>query len=109
MTTGGQAARLEPLAKTHDTPWCFALNCTLDHAEIDREMRDAPIGPHLLADNERWGYGLLHDVITRHSFHNHDCQTTVCKAMFIWNSWELGQLLLDAYNRGAAAPKEPEQ
>lgn len=82
---------------------CFADNCNLNHEEIDRELKAAPIGPHLLASNERWAYGLIHDVITRHSFHDHDCQTTVCKAMFIYNSHEFTEIMAEAYERGRAS------
>ena len=57
----------------------------------------------MLAENELRGYELIHDVVTRHSFHYHDCQTTVCKAMFIYNSHEMTELLADAYQRGMRA------
>ena len=84
---------------THDDPACFAVNCDLDHEEVRREVHDAQFD--VLAENELDGYEALFAVLTRHSFHDHDCQTTHCKAMFIWNSSELTHLLHDAFQRGA--------
>lgn len=91
---------------THDDPNCMALNCDVDHEVVREELREC--FPGRLAENERWGYQLILDVIHRHSFHDHDCQTTICKAMFLWNSPELTQLLTDAYERGAADGPMPE-
>jgi hypothetical protein len=40
------------------------------------------------------------NLVTRHQFFDHNCQTTVCLARFIWDSSELAHLLSDAYHRG---------
>lgn len=97
----------EEAVRTHDEPGCFALNCDLNHEMVKWELNESLRAQ--LAENEEWGYGLLLDVIHRHAFHDHDCQTTMCKAKFLWNSHEMTQLLADAYERGgkdALAPRE---
>jgi hypothetical protein len=81
------------------TSWS-ANRCDNCESITASELQEAPIGPHLLADNEVKGYFLLHRVIHRHAFYDHDCQTTSCKAMHLWNSAEMTELLADAYERG---------
>ena len=71
-----------------------------DMSHVAQELCDAPIGPSGLAANERDGFMAIERVVHRHQFTDHDCQTTTCLAMFIWNSFEMTNLLADAYERG---------
>ena len=70
-----------------------------DMSHVGAELRAMP-NINTLADNEVDGYLAIERAVHRHQFYDHDCQTVSCKAMFIWNSAEMTQLLADAYERG---------
>lgn len=73
-----------------------------ENVEVEREL-DACFGlASNLAPNEVEGFRLIHDVIYRHAFYDHECQTTVCLAEMLWNSAEMTTLLADTWQRGEA-------
>jgi len=80
-----------------------------DMSAVADELRAMPLHSGLLPPSERAGYDAIERVIHRHQFHYHDCDSIDCKAMFIWNSAEMGALLTRAYERGLDARTKTRQ
>lgn len=74
-----------------------------ENVEVQRELEDCFGLRDNLAPNEVQGFRLIYDVIYRHAFYNHECQTSVCLAEMLWNSPEMTTLLADAWQRGQAS------
>lgn len=61
-----------------------------------------PVGAYLdLTDHEVWMLNKILRVAHRHAFYDHDCQTVDCLPLMLLRSYEFGQIVSEAHERGA--------